>query len=183
MTAKPKVAIFDFTGCEGCELNQLNFEDQLLDMLAHVDIVEWREAMDDRVDAYDIAFVEGSLSTPDCIKRIADEGWENDLFMGDVCERGAQLRPHIVWFGESVPMIEPAAFLVAEADIIIIIGTSMSVYPAAGLVGLAQRKTQIFYVDPKPSLNYELRLRSEVQVLSEPATVGTQRVVEQLMQS
>jgi len=67
---KPTVAIFDFTGCEGCELNQLNFEDQLLDILAHVDIVEWREAMDDRADSYDIAFVEGSLSTPDCIKRI-----------------------------------------------------------------------------------------------------------------
>ena len=70
MAQKPRVAIFDFTGCEGCELNQLNFEDQLLDILAHVDIVEWREAMDDRVDEYDIAFVEGSLSTPDCITRI-----------------------------------------------------------------------------------------------------------------
>jgi sulfhydrogenase subunit delta len=70
MAAKPRVAIFDFTGCEGCELNQLNFEDQLLDILAHVDIVEWREAMDDRAEEYDIAFVEGSLSTPDCITRI-----------------------------------------------------------------------------------------------------------------
>ena len=70
MAAKPRVGIFDFTGCEGCELNQLNFEDQLLDILAHVDIVEWREAMDDRVDEYDIAFVEGALSTPDCIRRI-----------------------------------------------------------------------------------------------------------------
>lgn len=69
---KPRVGIFDFTGCEGCELNQLNFEDQLLDILAHVDIVEWREAMDDRAPEYDIAFVEGSLSTPDCIRRIND---------------------------------------------------------------------------------------------------------------
>lgn len=72
MSRKPTVGIFDFTGCEGCELNQLNFEDQLLDILAHVDIVEWREAMDDRPGEYDIAFVEGSLSTPDCIKRIHD---------------------------------------------------------------------------------------------------------------
>ena len=70
--AKPRVGIFDFTGCEGCELNQLNFEDQLLDILAHVDIVEWREAMDGRAAEYDIAFVEGSLSTPDCIRRIND---------------------------------------------------------------------------------------------------------------
>ena len=72
MTRKPRVGIFDFTGCEGCELNQLNFEDQLLDILALVDIVEWREAMDDRAAAYDIAFVEGALSTPDCIRRIHD---------------------------------------------------------------------------------------------------------------
>jgi len=70
MAAKPRVAIFDFTGCEGCELNKLNFEDQLLDILAHIDIVEWREAMDGKADEYDIAFVEGSLSTPDCITRI-----------------------------------------------------------------------------------------------------------------
>jgi len=68
--AKPKVGIFDFTGCEGCELNQLNFEDQLLDIIEHVDIVEWREAMDGQADELDIAFVEGALSTPDCIKRI-----------------------------------------------------------------------------------------------------------------
>jgi coenzyme F420-reducing hydrogenase gamma subunit len=70
MANKPRVGIFDFTGCEGCELNQLNFEDQLLDILGHVDIVEWREAMDGTVDELDVAFVEGSLSTPDCIQRI-----------------------------------------------------------------------------------------------------------------
>lgn len=70
MANKPRVAIFDFTGCEGCELNKLNFEDELLDILAHVEIVEWREAMDGRAESYDIAFVEGSLSTPDCITRI-----------------------------------------------------------------------------------------------------------------
>ncbi|MDO9695073.1 MAG: NADH:ubiquinone oxidoreductase [Candidatus Latescibacteria bacterium] len=70
MANKPRVGIFDFTGCEGCELNQLNFEDQLLDILEHVEIVEWREAMDGQAEELDIAFVEGSLSTPDCIKRI-----------------------------------------------------------------------------------------------------------------
>ncbi|MBU0741321.1 NADH:ubiquinone oxidoreductase [bacterium] len=70
MAFKPRVGVFDFTGCEGCELNHLNFEDQLLDILGHVDFVEWREAMDERGGELDIAFVEGSLSTPDCIKRI-----------------------------------------------------------------------------------------------------------------
>jgi len=67
MSGKPRIGFYDFTGCEGCELNQLNFENELLDMLEHVEIVEWREAMDDKVEEVDIAFVEGSLSTPSCI--------------------------------------------------------------------------------------------------------------------
>ncbi|MBC8214501.1 MAG: NADH:ubiquinone oxidoreductase [Candidatus Marinimicrobia bacterium] len=69
---KPKVAVFDFTGCEGCELNKLNFENELLDIIAHIDFVEWREAMDDKADEYDIAFIEGSISTPECVDRIHD---------------------------------------------------------------------------------------------------------------
>ncbi len=69
---KPKVAFFDFTSCEGCQLNKLNLENQLIDILNHVDLVEFREAMDDTADEYDIAFIEGSLSTPSCIERIHD---------------------------------------------------------------------------------------------------------------
>lgn len=69
---KPKVAFFDFTGCEGCQLNKLNFENELLDILELVDIVEFREAMDDKADEYDIAFVEGSITTPSCVERIYD---------------------------------------------------------------------------------------------------------------
>lgn len=70
--SKPKVAFFDFTSCEGCQLNKLNLENDLLALLEHVDIVEFREAIDDKADAYDIAFIEGSISTPTCIERIHD---------------------------------------------------------------------------------------------------------------
>ena len=70
--SKPKVAFFDFTSCEGCQLNKLNFENDLLDMLKLVDIVEFREAMDDTADEYDIAFIEGSISSPTCVERIHD---------------------------------------------------------------------------------------------------------------
>jgi sulfhydrogenase subunit delta len=70
--SKPKVAFFDFTSCEGCQLNKLNLENDLLALLELVDIVEFREAMDDKADAYDIAFIEGSISTPACIERIHD---------------------------------------------------------------------------------------------------------------
>jgi coenzyme F420-reducing hydrogenase gamma subunit len=70
--SKPKVAFFDFTSCEGCQLNKLNLEDHILDVIGHIDIVEFREAMDDKADEYDIAFIEGSISTPSCIARIHD---------------------------------------------------------------------------------------------------------------
>jgi sulfhydrogenase subunit delta len=69
---KVRVAFFDFTSCEGCQLSKLNFENELLDMLQWVEIVEFREAMDDKAEAYDIAFVEGSISTPSCVERIHD---------------------------------------------------------------------------------------------------------------
>ncbi len=69
---KPKVAFFDFTSCEGCQLNKLNLENHILDLLEHIDIVEFREAIDDKADEYDIAFIEGSISTPTCVQRIHD---------------------------------------------------------------------------------------------------------------
>jgi len=70
--SKPRVAFFDFTSCEGCQLNKLNLEDDLLALLDIVDIVEFREAMDDKADSYDIAFIEGSISSPSCVERIHD---------------------------------------------------------------------------------------------------------------
>ena len=73
-------------------------------------------------------------------------GWE--LKFGDTCEKGSQLRPHIVWFGEAVPMIEPAMELSSEADIFLVIGTSLNVYPAAGLINFVPEKAAKYLVDP-----------------------------------
>ncbi|MCA9177115.1 MAG: NAD-dependent deacylase [Planctomycetales bacterium] len=73
--------------------------------------------------------------------------WE--LKRGDLCPNGHQLRPHIVWFGEQVPMIEPAAEIVASADIVVVVGTSLVVYPAAGLVDLAPPGTPMYIIDPR----------------------------------
>ena len=72
-----------------------------------------------------------------------------DINSGDCCEKGHQLRPHIVWFGEAVPMIERAARITSEADILLIIGTSLMVYPAAGLLHYAPPKSRKFAIDPK----------------------------------
>ncbi|NQY30217.1 MAG: NAD-dependent deacylase [Flavobacteriaceae bacterium] len=78
--------------------------------------------------------------------------WEEDLVLGDLCEEKYQLRPHIVWFGEEVPMIDRAMELVEKANVLVIIGTSMQVYPAAGLVNYVQPGTPIYFIDPYPSV-------------------------------
>ncbi|MBK7873299.1 MAG: NAD-dependent deacylase [Saprospiraceae bacterium] len=107
--------------------------------------------------------------------------WKKDILLGDVCELGSQLRPHIVWFGEVVPMIEPAAIEVAMADIIMVIGTSLQVYPAAGLLGLAQEHARIFYIDPNPGFSHEMNFLKNLNVLSEKASTGVPKVVDELL--
>jgi len=74
------------------------------------------------------------------------DGWE--LKTGDLCEKGSQLRPHIVWFGEAVPAIEDAVPIIQNADILVIIGTSLNVYPAAGLVQYASSGIPVYLIDP-----------------------------------
>jgi NAD-dependent deacetylase len=106
--------------------------------------------------------------------------WDKDLNMGDLCERGAQLRPHIVWFGEAVPMLEPAAGLASEADIFIIVGTSLQVYPAASLMVYASRHIPFYYVDPRPQVNAELARMPNLTVIAEPASTGVKKVTDML---
>jgi NAD-dependent deacetylase len=75
--------------------------------------------------------------------------------LGDTCEKGSQLRPHIVWFGETVPMIDKACSIVSRADIFVVIGSSLLVYPAAGLLDYAPRAIPKFIIDPEiPSVNH-----------------------------
>ncbi len=107
--------------------------------------------------------------------------WPGDLQSGDNCERGAQLRPHIVWFGEMVPMLTVAAEITSTADIVMIVGTSMQVYPAAGLVGYAPSNASVFYIDPRPSVNFELSQSSNLKIISENATSGVRKIVDELL--
>jgi len=74
--------------------------------------------------------------------------WHDDCNIGDKCEKGSQLRPHIVWFGEDVPKLQEAADLVYDADIVIVVGTSFTVYPAASLMEYSKSDTEIYIVDP-----------------------------------
>lgn len=103
--------------------------------------------------------------------------WKDDLNVGDYCELNSQLRPHVVWFGEQVPMLERGIELAEKADILIIIGTSMQVYPAAGLLSYASESTPIYFIDPEPAINSSERL----SVMSEKASIGVPQLVEKLL--
>lgn len=107
---------------------------------------------------------------------------DGDILLGQKCELGSQLRPHIVWFGEMVPMLSVAAREIQDADIAIIIGTSMQVYPAAGLIDYAPEGIPVYYIDPKPTINYELGRHGTLEVIAEKATVGMPIVLEKLKQ-
>jgi NAD-dependent deacetylase len=105
--------------------------------------------------------------------------WKKDLNLGDLCEHKAQLRPHIVWFGEEVPLLQRATILTENADILIIIGTSMMVYPAANLVNYAKDAVPIYFIDPKPQI--QQNYYSNLTVLAEKASSGVRKVVNQLI--
>lgn len=107
--------------------------------------------------------------------------WTGDLNLGDTCIEGFQLRPHIVWFGEAVPMLQNAIKEIITSDVMIIIGTSMQVYPAAGLVSVLPKGCPIYYIDPNPNISFELSIASNLTVIKEPATTGVRKVVDQLL--
>ena len=96
--------------------------------------------------------------------------WETDLNFGDFDDKGNQLRPHIVWFGEEVPALEEAVSLVEKADILIIIGTSLQVYPAAGLINFAKPSIPVYYIDPKPATIYDLP--NDIKIIAATGSEG-----------
>ncbi len=96
--------------------------------------------------------------------------WQDDLNFGDFDDNKNQLRPHIVWFGEEVPALEEAITLTESADYFAVIGTSLQVYPAAGLIDFTPRETPIFYIDPKPIKIPNFR--NTLEVIPEIASKG-----------
>jgi NAD-dependent deacetylase len=97
---------------------------------------------------------------------VIDIGY-NKIQIGDKAADGSQLRPFIVWFGEAVPEIERAAHIVSQADVIVVVGTSMQVYPAAGLINCVRKGTPVYLIDPA-----EVRAPDNVEVIKKTATVG-----------
>ena len=107
--------------------------------------------------------------------------WEEDLNMGDCCPKGGQLRPQVVWFGEAVPMIEPAAMECMSADVVIIIGTSMQVYPAASLFQFAPADSPVYYIDPKAAENTIGLDANRITLLAQKATDGMAALLDILL--
>jgi NAD-dependent deacetylase len=99
------------------------------------------------------------------------DGWE--LKLGDLCEKGSQLRPHIVWFGEDVPNIMIAGSIVRKADILVVIGTSLKVYPAAGLLHHAPHNIPKFLIDPNAEPDHYVQ---NLTVIREKATTGVEQL-------
>jgi len=100
------------------------------------------------------------------------KGWE--LKLGDTCEKGSQLRPHIVWFGESVPAIAKAASICEKADIFVLVGTSLNVYPAAGLINYTPTGIPVFLIDP----NDVFTTNKNVTIIKEKASTGVQNLTK-----
>jgi NAD-dependent deacetylase len=104
--------------------------------------------------------------------------WQDDLNFGDFDNMGNQLRPHIVWFGEAVPALDEAVAITQQADYFAVIGTSLQVYPAAGLIDFTPDKTPVFYIDPKPIKIPNLR--NPLEVIPEVASEGMKIVKKKL---
>ncbi len=115
-----------------------------------------------------------STTNPELVHELAD--WE--LKWGDLCEEGSQLRPHIVWFGEEVPAIPEAAQKFRTADYCVVIGTSLNVYPAAGLLGYLPSHAKIYLIDPNKTAIYQ---SNNLTYITENATTGVKKLKELLL--
>ena len=105
--------------------------------------------------------------------------WTTDLVLGDLCKKGHQLRPHIVWFGEDVPMLDKAIEITQKAAVLVIIGTSMQVYPAASLINYIQPNIPIYFIDPKPAVNKNAF--TNLTIIKDVASLGTDKLLKILI--
>jgi len=147
----------------------------------HVDIVTQNvDDLHERAGSSRVLHLHGEImlarSTidPGCLVPLDDR----DIALGDTCPLSGQLRPHVVWFGEEVPALAAAADLVAQADILLCVGTSLQVYPAASLVFLAPDEARRIVIDPQIP---EAISRTGFECLSRPASEGVPLVVAELL--
>lgn len=154
----------------------------LVSLEAHYNVTIITQNVDDlheRAGSTQVVHLHGELLKVRSIGGGQPIFWDKDLVLGDLCENGHQLRPHIVWFGEDVPLMAKAMDLTSSADILLIIGTSMQVYPAASLIHFVASKTPIYFIDPRPSI--ESNTQKGLCVIPENATKGVPILVADLI--
>jgi len=156
----------------------------LAELENHFDVTVVTQNVDDlheRAGSSRVIHLHGSLfesrSTKDETLVYPIEGWE--LKLGDLCAKGSQLRPNIVWFGEMVPLMEVAADHATRADFFVVVGTSMVVYPAAGLISYVPHDALKFVVDPKLP---DVSSIAAVRMIAEKASTGMEKVKQALME-
>jgi NAD-dependent deacetylase len=163
-----------------CEPNKAHYLIAELEKYYHVEIVSQNvDDLHERAGSSKVLHLHGELkkarSTVDPELVYDLDHWE--LGVKDCCEKGSPLRPHIVWFGENVPAISKAVSLVSRADIFVIIGTSLQVYPAASLIHYIPDQTPIYVIDPNQPA---LQSNKKITFIKENASVGMQKLVELL---
>ncbi len=134
------------------------------------------DALHERAGSTQVLHLHGELSkvrSSEDEYLIYDIGGE-PIKMGDKCEKGSQLRPHIVWFGEEVPLFQTACYIAEQADYFICVGTSLVVYPAAQIIHFAPKNCPKYLVDP----NYKDNIVPNLTIFNENATKGLPKVVE-----
>jgi len=140
----------------------------------NVDDLHERAGSNNVIHLHGSLFESRSTLDPSLIYKI--NGWE--LNLGDKCERGSQLRPNIVWSGEMVPLMEKAAYIASIADIFLVVGTSLVVYPAAGLINEVPRSIPKYIVDPKIP---DVLPTPNLYFISEKASIGMEKVKKLLI--
>ena len=186
--AKDMSLVLDFYNQRRKQLQEVTFNSahkNIAHLETQYDVVVITQNVDDlheRAGSTDVMHLHGQLNQ---VRSSQDSSliydWKEDLNIGDNCELGSQLRPHIVWFGEAVPMIEKAAEEIMNCQICVIVGTSLQVYPAAGLISYAPKGCKVYYIDPKPYISRELEYIDH-QVIAEKATSGTKVLLDLLME-
>lgn len=156
----------------------------LVDLESHFDVTIVTQNVDDlheRAGSSNVLHLHGELRKVRSTKLptyIID--WDKPLTLEDKCPEGGMLRPHIVWFGEEVTMMDRAVRIVEDADVVLIVGTSMVVYPAAGLIQFASRASMVYYVDKNPATIHG-PIGNRTKILSGPAGSLLPSLVAQLI--
>lgn len=161
---------------------------------AHLDLVALEEAFDvfiltqnvddlhERAGSSSVLHLHGELLKA---RSVADPdlvcNWTTDMQLGDSGPDGMQLRPHIVWFGEPVPNMAIGAEIIRTVDYVLIVGTSLQVYPAAALVQYAPPDAPILYIDPAPEPTSLAQMGNRLQIIEMKATTGVQQAIERLL--